>query len=105
MGRRGQMEQKVGRTAEGRVDNHGVAHRRVGDDVARGQTAGLQADHGARGAAGHVEPDGLARGRERRVRQGEAERLADDLRCRGRAEELTAAPRRDARAAWPAPTR
>ena len=49
--------------------------------------------------AGHVEPDRLARRRERGVRQRQAERLADDLRRGRRAEELAAAAGRGAGAA------
>ena len=54
---------------------------------------------GAGGAAGHVEPDRLAGGRERGVRQREAERFADDLRGGRGAEELAAAAGRGAGAA------
>ena len=44
-------------------------------------------------AAGHVAPDRLAGGDERRVGHGQAQGLGDDLRGRRRAQELAAAPR------------
>ena len=72
----------------------------VGEDVARAEAAVcVHAQDGAGGAAGHVEPDGLAGGGERGVRQGQAERFADDLRGGGGAEELAAAAGRGAGAA------
>ena len=49
------------------------------------------AEDGAGGAAGDVEPDRLAGGAERGVRQREAERFGDDLRGGGGAEKLAAA--------------
>ena len=70
-----------------------------GQDVAHGPPRLGQGDERAGRAPGHVEPDRLARGRERRVRQGQAQRLADHLRGRGRAEELAAAAGRRAGAA------
>ncbi len=50
----------------------------------------------ARGASRGVEPDGLAGGAERRVREREAKRLGDDLRSRGGAEKLAASARSSA---------
>ena len=68
----------------------------VGQDVPRRRSALLQLQHGARGAAGHIEPDRLAGRRQRRVRQRQAQRFADDLRRGGGAEELAAAAGRRA---------
>ena len=51
------------------------------------------------GSARHVQPDRVARRRERGVAERHAERLADHLRRRGGAEELAAAPGGRARAA------
>ena len=96
---RGQVEQQIRRAADRRVHHHGVPHRGVGDDVARGQAARRERRQRAGRAPGHVEPDRLPGGRERGVRQRQAERLADDL-GRGRGpEKLAAAARRAARAA------
>ena len=61
--------------AEGRVDGHRVAHRRVGENVPRVDLARLQCGDGPRRTAGHVEPDRLAGRRQGGVRQGQAQRL------------------------------
>ena len=88
----GDVQQQVRRAAERRVHGHRVAEGGVGEDVADRGHALSRADAARRGRApGHVEPDRLARRRQRRVRQRQAERFGDDLRRRRRAEELAAA--------------
>ena len=71
--------------------HHRVLDRRVGQDVLHRDAALLERHQRTRRAARHVEPDRVARGRERRVAERHAERFADDLRGRRGAEELTAA--------------
>ena len=91
-GDRRDVQEQVRGTAERGVNGHRVADGGVGQDVARGQTLRGEVNQGASRASGHLLPDRLSRGDERRVRQGETERLGDDLR-RGRgAEELAAPP-------------
>ena len=58
-------------------------------------------DQRLRRAAGHVEPDRLAGGRQRRVGQRQAERFGDDLAGGRRAQELAAAAGRCAQAWQP----
>jgi len=87
----GDVQEQVGRAAEGGVDGHGIAKGCIREDVLRVDAAGLQVGDSAGGAACHFEPERLARGGERGVRQRHAQALADDLRGGGRAEELTAA--------------
>ena len=53
-------QQMVQSFAERRVDGHGVAQRRVGQDVARGEASLRQVGESAGGAARQVEPDRLA---------------------------------------------
>ena len=60
MGDGGQMEEQVGGTAEGSVENHGVAQSGWGEDVADADAELMQAQKSAGRAAGRVEPDGLA---------------------------------------------
>jgi len=55
-----------------------------------------QAKDGAGGAKSGVEPDGLAGGSERGVREGQAESFRDDLRGGSGAQELAASSRRSA---------
>ena len=87
----GEMQEQIRRAAHRRVHHHGVPDGGVGDDVAGADSARLERHQRARRAPGHVEPERLARGRQRRVRQREAQRLADHLRGGGGAEELAAA--------------
>ena len=95
----GKMDEQIRRSAKGGVQHHGIADGRGSENVARAQAKLMQAQKGAGRAARGVEPDGLAGGRKRGVRQREAERLADDLR-RGRgAQELAASAGRRAGAA------
>ncbi len=96
MGDGGQVQDEVGGTAEGRVRHHGVAQRGFGDDVADRDAARFEFQRRARGAARHVEPDRVAGGRQRAVRERHAKRFADHLRCGGRAQELAAAAGRSA---------
>ncbi len=86
----GDVEQQIGGAAEGCVDDHGVVDGGVGEDVLSAEVQLAQAEDGAGGAAGGVEPDGLAGGAEGGVREGEAEGFGDDLRGGGGAEELAA---------------
>ena len=95
----GEVQKQVGGSAERGVDDHGVADGAVGEDVAGAKSAALELEQGAGGARGHVEPDGLAGGRERGVGERHAEGFADDLRGGGGAEELAAAAGRCAGAA------
>ena len=90
MGDGGDVEEEIGGAAEGCVDDHGVADGGVGEDVVSAEVELLHAEDGAGGAAGGVEPDGLAGGAECGVREGEAEGFGDDLRGGGGAEELAA---------------
>ena len=86
----GDVEQEIGGAAEGRVDDHRVVDGGVGEDVLSSKVQLLEAQDGAGGAAGGVEPDGLAGGTESGVREGESEGFGDDLRRGGGAEELAA---------------
>ena len=76
MGDRRHVQQQIGGAAEGRVDDHGVFDRGVGEDVVRANVELMQAQDGAGGAAGGVEPDGLARRGEGGVRQGTGPRAS-----------------------------
>ena len=96
---RGQVQDEVRRAAERGMRHHRVLDRGVGQDVLHRDPALLERHQRARRAARHVQPDWVARGRERRVAERHAERLADDLRGRGGAEELAAAAGRRAGAA------
>ena len=61
------MEQQIGAAAKGRVNNHRVMQGIFGQNVFRLQSTGLQVHEGRSRTAGHVEPDRLTRGRQRRV--------------------------------------
>ncbi len=87
----GDVQDQVRRAAEGRVDRHRVADRAIVEDVAEALTGVSESDERSRGAAGHVEPDRLARGRQRGVGDRQSEGLGDDLRRGGGTEELAAA--------------
>ena len=94
VGDRREVEQEVRGAAEGGVDRPWRSARRASVRMSRmASPRACERDQRARGAPRHVQPDRLARRREGRVRQGEAERLADDLGRRRRAEELAAAAR------------
>ncbi len=93
------MQQQVRRAAHGGVHDHRIAHGGVGHDVAHGEPAPGETHERARRATRHVGPDRLSGGRQRRMWQREAERLADDLRRGRRPEELAATTGRAARAA------
>ena len=87
------VQQQVRAPAERREHRQRVLERRLRQNVRRANSAIRHVDQRAGASRRHVEPDRLTRGRERRVRQTQPERLADDLR-RGRgAEELTPAAR------------
>ncbi len=89
----GDVQQKIRRSAEGRVHDHRVADGRVGDDVARADPQLYEPQQSTRRACSGLLPERLTGGCERGVRQREAERFSDDLRCRRRAEKLAAAAR------------
>ena len=95
----GDVEQEIGGTAKGRMDDHRVADAGVGDDVAAEDPPGFEFDQGLRGTHGEIGPDGFSRRREGAVRKGKPEGFTDDLRRRRSAEELAAAAGRTARAA------
>ena len=95
----GDVQDQVRRSAERRVDDHGVAKRGVGHDVAHRDVAPFHVHQGARGPARHVEPDRMAGRGQRRVAERHPERFTDDLRRRGGAEELATASGRCAGAA------
>ncbi len=99
VGDRRDVEQQVGGAAEGCVDRHRVVDRFAGQDVARGEPAFVQTQDRACGGAPQLQPDRLARGRQRRVRQCQPQRLGNDLRGRGGAQELATAAGRGAGAA------
>src|SRR5579862_7943597 len=85
------MQQQVGRSAKSRMQHHGVADGSISQ---HGGDAGMKLMHAAqrpRRTPRRIKPDGMTRGRERGVRQREAERLADYLRGGGGAEELASA--------------
>ena len=91
MGDCGNVEQEVRGSSEGRMDDHCVLDRLVGQDSGeRAPRVPLVVD-GSGGTAGDVEPDRLPRRGERGVRNREPEGLGDDLRGGGGSEELTAA--------------
>ena len=90
-GDRRHVQQQVRRAAEGRVHDHCVAHRGIGEDVAQLDAAGTEVPQCRGTAAGHVEPDRLPRRGKRRVRQREPQGLGNDLRRGGRSQELAAA--------------
>ena len=94
-----QMQQQVGRTTEGGMHDHGVLDRLRRHDILGGSAALFELHDRPRRLARDLQPDRLAGRRQRRVRQGEAEALGDDLRRTGCAEELAAATRRCAGAA------
>ena len=96
----GMCEQQIRRAAKRRVHDHRVADRRRRSRCrALRRPRSLCRQHACGRASGEFEPDRLPRRRERRVRQRQAERFADDLRRGRRAEELAAAARRGAGAA------
>ena len=95
----GICNEQIRRSAKGGVQHHGVADGRGRENVARADTQLMQAQQGAGRAARGVEPDGLARGRERGMRQRQPQRLADHLRRGGGAQKLAAAAGRRAGAA------
>ena len=99
MGDGGNVEQEIGGTAEGRVDDHRIADAGVGQDVAAEDPAGFEFDQRLCGTNGEIGPDGFTGRRKRAVRQRESERFADDLRRGGGSKELAAAAGRTARAA------
>src|SRR5271170_6133766 len=84
------MQEEVGGSSEGRVDDHRVIDGCVGQDVASAEVELLHAKDGTGGAAGGVAPDRLTGRTEGRVREGEAEGFGDNLRSGGSAEELAA---------------
>ena len=99
MGDGGHVQDEIGGAADRGVHDHGVVQRVGGQDRGEGRALVLQVHEREGGAPGHVAPDRGARRAEGGVRQGQAERLAHDLRGRGRAHELAAAARRAAGAA------
>ena len=95
----GDVQEEVGRSAEGRVDDHGVVDCGLGEDVVSSKMQLLEAQNGAGRAAGGVEPDGLAGRSKSGMRKGEAKSFGDDLRRCSGAEKLTASAGRGAGAA------
>ncbi len=96
---RRRVQQQVRTAAERGEHRERVLERRFGEDVPRVDAAVRHVEQRRRRARRQVEPDRLPRRRQRRVRQTQAERFADDLR-RGRgAEELTPAAGTRARVA------
>ena len=87
----GQMQQQVRGPAERRVQNHGVAHGGIGEHVARPEPELVHPQDRSGGAARRIQPDGVARGRQRGVRQRQPQRLAHHLRRGRRAQELASA--------------
>ncbi len=81
------VQEQIGRAAEGGVDDHRVADGGVGHDVPHRLLAGAEGQHAAGRAAGHVEPDGLSRRGQRAVQHRRARALrrrpARSPRCRG----------------------
>ncbi len=86
------VQQQIGGSAEGRVQDHGVLERRIGEDVAHAQAARCQRLESARGTPGHVQPYRMTRRRERGVGKTHAERLAHHLRSRRSPQKLAASP-------------
>jgi hypothetical protein len=76
-----------------------IADSTLAEDVAQANAALLEVHKRPRGVAGQFQPDFLSGGRERRVRQREAERFSDRLGRGGGPEELAPAARGSARAA------
>ena len=95
----GNVQQQIGGSAKGRVDHHGVLNRGLRQDIRRADLQLVQAQYRPRRTARGVEPNGLARRRQRGVRQRETQRLAHHLRRRRGAEELASASGRGAGAA------
>ncbi len=95
----GHVDEQVGGAAECRVSHHRVADRSIGEKAAHDEAAALEIENGAGGAAGHVEPDGVSRGRQRRVRERHSEGLADNLGGGGGAKKVAASAGRGAGAA------
>jgi hypothetical protein len=92
------VQDQVGGSAERRVRHHGVVQSGVGESRIV-NAARFERQHGASRTARHIEPDRLTGRRQRRMRQRHAQRFADHLRRRGRAQELAAAAGRRAGAA------
>ena len=93
------MQQEIRRSSEGGVEHHGVADRGVGENVACAQTKLRHAADCRGGTCRRIEPDGLAGGRERGMRQRQAKGFSDNLRGGRGAEKLTAPAWRRAGAA------
>ena len=89
MGDGGNVQQKIGRAAAGRMHGDGIVDRRLREDVAERQSLGGKFHQGCGRVAGHVEPDRLAARCQRGVRHGEPHRFCDHLAGRGGSQELT----------------
>ena len=74
-----EVQEQVRRSAERGVQDHRVADRGIGHDAEVLIPRAARATSALRTAAGHVEPDRLAGGGQGRVRQGQAQRLANHL--------------------------
>ena len=99
MRHRGQMQNQVRRTAEGRVNHHRIVDGLGRDHVARGDTALHHLEQSARRTPSHVQPHRMTRRRQRRMRKRHAQGLAHHLRCGGGSQKLTAAAGRSTSAA------
>ena len=99
-GDRRDVQQQIRRAAERGVHEHRVLDGGVGEDLRRPR---CRAHASRRSAAAErlaeLEPDRLARRRERAVRQRQAQRFGDHLRRRRGPEKLASAAGRSARAA------
>ena len=95
----GDVEDEVGGSAEGRVNDHGVGDGGIGEDALHGKVHGFEAQDRAGRAPRHIEPDRLSGRRERSVGEGHAQSFAYDLGSRCRPKELASASRAGARSA------
>ncbi len=96
---RGNVQQQIRASAERRVRNHRIVNRILSQDVVHCNMLRFHFDERTRRTSRQIEPDGLSRWRECGMCNRKTQRFGDDLaRCR-RAEELTAAAGRRARAA------
>src|SRR5689334_8687899 len=78
------------------MHGHRVVDRAFGEDIFGGDSPGLERQESLSRAPRHIEPDRLARRRQRRVRQRETEGLTYHLGCCRGSEKLTSAARRGA---------
>ena len=99
MRHRRQVQDQVGRSAKCRMHGHRIAHGCIGQDVAHRHAARFERQRGARRTAAHVQPDGMSRRRQCRMRQRHPQRFRDHLRSRRGAQELAPPPGSGARAA------